>query len=138
MIFFAFLEIIFVNLIKNEYLRNFKAEIQNYVNLCLNSISEKSKLIIDSENPQNFISKIESKIKENKILKDLKVGGIIIQSSNTYSIIPTIDYEALPENLLTEKDIYYKDNYFYVYPLTKNSSNSYRINIHLQCKRIKA
>lgn len=124
LIFFTFLEIIFVNVIKNEYLRNFKAEIQNYVNLCLNSISEKSKLIIDFENPQNFISKIESKIKGNQILKDLKVGGIIIQSNNTYSIIPTIDYEALPENLLTEKDLYYKDNYFYVYPLTKNSSNS--------------
>lgn len=124
MIFFTFLEIIFVNVIKTEYLKNFKAEIQNYVNLCLNSISERNKLIIDFENPQNFISKIESKIKENQILKDLKVGGIIIQSSNTYSIIPTIDYENLPENLLTEKDLYYKDNYFYVYPLTKNSSNS--------------
>jgi len=73
LIFFTFLEIIFVNVIKTEYLKNFKAEIQNYVNLCLNSISERNKLIIDFENPQNFISKIESKIKENQYLKILKL-----------------------------------------------------------------
>ncbi len=137
LIFFTFLEVFFVSIIKHEYFKNFENELQNYIRLYINSLYKEDKLLANSPNFLSIMSTLENKIKENSLLKNLKIGGIIIQNSNTYKLIPKIKYEDLPENLLTIKSIYYKDNYFYVYTLTKNSLNSVELVFSYDIKDLK-
>jgi len=69
--------------------------------------------------------------------KCCKVEGIIFQNGNTYKLIPNIKYKDIPQNLLTQKNIYYKDNYFYVYTLTKSSLNSVELIFSFDIKDLR-
>ncbi|HOJ93108.1 MAG TPA: GGDEF domain-containing protein [Dictyoglomaceae bacterium] len=128
LIFFAILEIIFINLLRNEYVSAFETEIVTYTNIYMDDIVSKLK-----DTDTNSLSKNSSL--SSYLFNELskfntesnfgKIEGIMIQEEDSNLRFTTnLDFEKLPDKVLTlehGKVADFKNHkYYFVYPLKEN------------------
>jgi diguanylate cyclase (GGDEF)-like protein len=115
LIFFILIEIIFISIIKHEYLLIFNKEIENYVNTYIASRIDKDSKDINTGRAfeTNFYFG--------------KIEGIIIQENvNSIKLSLNTDFEKLPEDILIKDNSSFLDlknhKYYYIYSNKSNNS----------------
>lgn len=128
LIFFAILEIVFINLLRNEYISAFKGEIETYTNIYVDDIV--SKLKDTNPNSLSRNSSLSSYLfnelsKFNTESNFGRIEGIMIQEEDSNLRFATnLDFEKLPDKVLTlgqgEVADFKNHKYYFVYPLKEN------------------